>query len=228
MENIQIISIEGNIGSGKSTLLNHLKQTYQKNENVIFLDEPIEEWQSIKSKDGINMLEKFYENQEKYAFAFQMMAYISRLSILKNTIQNIKSSNKKEKITIITERTLFTDKYVFEKMLYEDNKIEEVCHQIYLKWFDEFSKDYPINKIVYINATPEECYKRTHIRFRKGEEIIPLSYLQKCHQYHEEFIHTHKDGKKLIIDGNIDIDQNKNIVDEWKNNIAHFMNDLHS
>jgi len=39
-------------------------------------------------------LEKFYENNEKYAFQFQMMAYISRLSIMKSAIKKNKYKYK--------------------------------------------------------------------------------------------------------------------------------------
>ena len=104
----QIISIDGNIGSGKSTIVQKLKEYFQKqNKNIIFLQEPINEWDKIKDKNGITILEKFYQNQEKYSFAFQMMAYISRLSLLKKTIEENSDA------IIITERCLNTDSYVF-------------------------------------------------------------------------------------------------------------------
>ena len=45
-----LISIEGNIGSGKSTLVEYLKSLG----NYIFVDEPVNEWLSIKDKDGSN------------------------------------------------------------------------------------------------------------------------------------------------------------------------------
>ena len=51
----------------------------------IFLQEPIDDWESIKDKDGTTMLEKFYGNQDRYAFSFQMMAYISRLAKIKSS-----------------------------------------------------------------------------------------------------------------------------------------------
>ena len=72
----QIITIEGNIGSGKSTLLAHLKEKYENNTNIIFLREPVDEWECIKDKEGVTMLEKFYSDQKTYSFSFQMMAYI--------------------------------------------------------------------------------------------------------------------------------------------------------
>jgi deoxyadenosine/deoxycytidine kinase len=122
---VQIISIEGNIGSGKSTLLAHLKETCP---NVVFVKEPVDEWEKIRDENGVSMLEKFYADQTKYSFSFQMMAYISRLKILRDTIRN----NGDRPLTIITERSLNTDKMVFAKMLYDQGKIEDVKYQIYL------------------------------------------------------------------------------------------------
>ena len=86
---IYIFSIEGNIGSGKSTLVKMLKNKLKiiKNTSVIYLPEPVEVWESIKDKDGKNAIEKYYENPEKYAFSFQMMAYISRIHQLKETMK---------------------------------------------------------------------------------------------------------------------------------------------
>ena len=72
-----IYSIEGNIGSGKSTLVNMLKIEQENNKNIVFMDEPVCIWESIKDKEGTNIIEKFYGNTPKYAFSFQMMAYIS-------------------------------------------------------------------------------------------------------------------------------------------------------
>ena len=71
--NIQIVSIEGNIGSGKSTLLANLKKYFNKNTTIIFLKEPVDEWSKIKDENGTTILEKFYADQEKYSFSFQMM-----------------------------------------------------------------------------------------------------------------------------------------------------------
>ena len=45
---------------------------------------------------------------------------------------------------------MYTDKHVFAKMLHDHGKIEDVCYQIYLNWFYEFAKDYPINGSVSI------------------------------------------------------------------------------
>ena len=215
INSIKIISIEGNIGSGKSTLLQNLKTYYRTHNNVVFLREPVDEWEQIKDKNGQTMLQKFYADQEKYSFAFQMMAYISRLKILRDTVSEYEKKLNNNTLIIITERSLYTDKYVFAKMLYDEGKIEDVNYQIYLHWFNEFAKDFPVSDIVYVNAEPKKCHERIHIRARPGEEIIPLSYLENCHKYHTDFINNFMDNQKLVLDGNVNIYENKQIVEQW-------------
>lgn len=200
MTKFQIISIEGNIGSGKSTLLGQLQSHYHNNPLIHFVDEPVHEWNNIKDKNGHTMLELFYNNQEKYAFSFQMMAYISRIHKMIEIIDKINSLNSNETHTIITERSVFTDKHVFAKMLYEDNKIEDVNYQIYNQWFDHFSK-HTIDKIIYVNTTPDICLNRIKSRHRNGETNIPLEYLQTCHEKHQEMLEIMQ-ANRLTIEGN--------------------------
>ena len=214
--NYKIVSIEGNIGSGKSTLLENLRNYYCDNERVLFLREPVDDWEKIKDKDGNTILKKFYADQEKYSFTFQMMAYISRLKILRDTVKHIKSTCEQDGSTyiIITERSLYTDKCVFAKMLYEQDKIEDVCYQIYLNWFEEFVADLQVDYSVYVKTTPDICYNRVHKRARDGEEVIPLDYLTNCHKYHEDFL-DEISCEKIVLDGNVDIYTNYTVVDEW-------------
>ena len=84
-----IFTIEGNIGSGKSTLVKKLKQQLHNIDSikVIFLDEPVSVWENIKDKSGKNIIEKYYENQKKYAFSFQMMAYITRIHKIREILK---------------------------------------------------------------------------------------------------------------------------------------------
>jgi len=197
----RIISIEGNIGSGKSTLVNDLQKYFKNkgitNDKVVFLQEPVDIWNTIRDNTG-TILEHFYKDQEKYSFPFQMMAYISRLSKLRETI------NKYPNAIIITERSLYTDKYVFAKMLYDDNKIDEICYQIYLKWFNDFIGDLPKHEFIYIKATPEKCMERIIKRNRTGETIA-LDYLKNCCDYHDKMLSMHECYSELTLDGNIDM-----------------------
>jgi deoxyadenosine/deoxycytidine kinase len=193
-----IISMDGNIGSGKSTLLQQLKDVYKENTNIVFIDEPVTEWESIQDQNGISILQKFYMDQEKYAFCFQIMAYITRLVNMKKTIQQY-GNNK----IYITERSLYTDKMVFAKMLYDSQQMEEVEYRVYLRLFDEFIPEYPLSAVIYINTCPEKCKERIQMRSRKGEEQIPLEYLTKCDKYHNDMINQ-LECMILLYDGNID------------------------
>ena len=179
-----IISIEGNIGSGKSTILSCIQNMYQgyDDKQIIFLKEPVDEWENITDETGSTILKLFYETPEKYAFSFQMMAYISRLNNLKQAIKQNKNA------IIITERSLFTDRYVFAKMLYDDKKIRHVDYSIYMKWFDAFIEDFPVDKVIYVNSSPTICCQRIKKRSRNGESIISLEYLQNCHKYHNDMM----------------------------------------
>ena len=201
----RIISIEGNIGSGKSTLVHDL-QVYFKNKDisndkVVFLQEPVDVWNTIRDDNG-TILEHFYKDQTKYSFPFQMMAYISRLSKLRETIKKYPES------IIITETSLFTDKFVFAKMLYDNEKIDEISYQIYLKWFNDFINDLPKHEFIYIKASPEKCLERINRRNRSGESI-ELDYLVNCDKYHDNMLSSHECYSELILDGNIDMDNSQ-------------------
>ena len=211
-----IVSVDGNIGSGKSTILRILKEKFSMYNNIIFLQEPVDQWEEIKDKNGVTILTKFYENQEKYSFAFQMMAYISRLSLLKETTEKYPNS------IIITERCLDTDRHVFAKMLYDSGKIEDIEYQIYLKWFDNFIDDKQTKKIIYLKTDPDICFYRIAKRNRTGESNISIEYLEECHKYHEVMIDETL-CEKLIIDGNVDREENNDIVNLWIDQIKNFL-----
>jgi len=216
---IILISIEGNIGSGKSTLLSNLKKYFKNDNRIVFIKEPVDEWCKICDSQGNTILEKFYKDQTKYAFSFQMMAYISRLSTIKTAI-----SENPQATIFITERSLDTDKYVFARMLFDDLKIEDVNYQIYNKWFEEFTSEYPIHKVIYVKTNPEICYERIAKRSRTGEHIIPLDYLENCDYYHDDMMSTkYKNHKNILIDGNVDIYTDDSVLKSWMQTIEYLI-----
>ena len=210
-----LVTVQGNIGSGKSTLVERLRERFQGNESVCFLQEPLDIWNTITDEHGTPMLTLYYADQKKYAFSFQMMAYISRLHLLKKAIEDGYT-------IIISERSLATDKNVFAKMLYDDNKIEEVEYKIYLKWFDEFQKDFPKEHIVYVKTSPEVAHFRVNKRGRAGEDI-PLDYLKNCHKYHEDWLATNPMQRLLTINGDVDSNENPDIIGVWNGKVGSFL-----
>lgn len=210
-----IISIEGNIGSGKSTLVSELQKHFKDNSDIGFLQEPLDIWNTIKDEKGTTILEKFYQDNEKYAFQFQIMAFTSRLSLIKEAL------SKKYKF-IITERSLFTDSNIFAKMLYDDKKISEIEYSIYKLLYNQFINEMPVTQIIYVRAEPTTSSQRVVMRNRTGENI-PLEYLERCHSYHENWLTNVNRENILTLDGENDIKKHPEIINDWIREIKTFI-----
>ena len=211
-ENTRIISIEGNIGTGKSTFIKTLQQRFANDDSIIFLQEPVSEWNAIKDENEITILERYYADQKTFAFPFQMMAYISRIALLREALR------KKPRV-IITERSVMTDKWVFASMLKDDKKIDEIGYAIYNRWFEEFLTDLPIFTHVYLRCEPSVSANRVKKRNRKGEDI-PLEYLERCHMYHDNWLLNNNNDKRkdtgkttLCLSAGYDIDKEPNSME---------------
>lgn len=180
----RILSVEGNIGAGKSTLVEALKERYAHDPSILFLQEPVDVWSTVQ-QDGKTILELFYENQEKYSFAFQILAYSTRLELIEKAVQDATANGVK---TIVMERSLEADKNIFAKMLYDEGKLEPCMHDIYLHMSRGGLEKYTADGILWVHAGPETCYERIAKRGREGEDQIPLSYLERCDVYHREWL----------------------------------------
>lgn len=233
LQNVQVISIEGNIGSGKSTLLRNLQHycdgiietQYNNNIKYYFITEPVDLWNKIRDENNECILEKFYKNPSRYAFAFQMMAYVTRFkrlyTIYKKIIEEAKQ-NLEVQYIIFTERCLYTDKYVFAKMLHEDKNMETIEYEIYNQWFESFVHWVPIHKILYVKTDPIVCKTRVQMRNRNGENNISQEYLGLCHQYQESMIREMSNLSIHTLDGNQNVFDANN-WDNWKENIISFV-----
>jgi deoxyadenosine/deoxycytidine kinase len=218
-----IVSIDGNIGSGKTTgkakLNEYIMSLKRKNDNsVIFVDEPTGEWEEVKDENGVPILTNLYSDVKRFAFRFQIMAYITRLKKLR---QALKTPNVR---LIITERCLLTDAHVFAKMLYDSKKIEQDEYDIYTRWFDEFAKEVQPSCIIYFKASTEVCMKRIQKRNRPGESNISFEYLEECNRYHDDwlnFVPSKITIPTLILNAEVDSD-----VYNYSQDIYNFINNL--
>ena len=168
---IYFFGIEGNIGVGKSTMLKNIKKTlgnYYNNIPVIYLQEPVEIWENIKDKNDENIIEKFYKDNKKYSFSFQMMALISKLEYLNNIL------DKYRECVVISDRSVFTDKNIFAKMLYDSNDMEEINYKIYIKWFEHYTKKVQLTGIIYLQSNPEICFERIKERNERKKNLFSI------------------------------------------------------
>jgi deoxyadenosine/deoxycytidine kinase len=180
----RICAIEGNIGAGKTTIYEKLKQHFisESSKRVVFMPEPVDIWETIRDASGKTILEKFYADP-KYAFPFQIMAYSTRLAMLRKIIRE-----NPECELILCERSLEADHNIFAKMLFESGKIEDVEYQIYELLFQDTAAEFALNGAVYIDSSPEVCFQRIAKRARTGESAIPLDYLTNCCAYYNRWL----------------------------------------
>lgn len=234
----RIVSLEGNIGSGKSTLLHEMQREFGSDTRVVFVREPVDIWEKICDPNTldakglpVSLLTKFYADPVKYAFAFQVMAFSSRLRLLRQAVRDHPGAE-----LIICERSIEADNHVFADMLFRDGTIEPMLYSIYLHFYQEFITDNSLHKCIYLTTSPEVCHERIALRARNGENDISLAYLQACDFQHRRWLleplASSPDGSSpdicsspelLTLDANHNINNNPALVDEWMESIRQFL-----
>jgi len=213
---MQLISIEGNIGVGKSTFTTLLNN---KIENSLLVPEPVDIWLNIKDKNT-NMLKLFYNDIDRWAYTFQNMAYITRSMLIEDTIKKNIDSDK----TIFLDRSLGTDRNVFEKMLYDDKKISEIEHQCYDLWcnfYDKYVRSNIKNKTIYLRCDPLVSFERIQKRGRNEEKNINNEYLEKLHIYHDRWLLNNP--HVLVLDCNKDFEFNIDYQNDLINQVKKYV-----
>ena len=203
---MMILSVDGNIGSGKSTLVKELGNYFQ---HVVFIQEPVEIWQKV------NLLDLYYQNKTRWAYTFQMNAFITRAKIIQENIDK----------DFIMERSIYSDKYCFAINCYENKLLNEIEWKLYNQWHDWLSKSMSLegDAYIYLRTTPEIAYDRIQKRNRKEESNISLEYIKQIHNKHEEWLYKRADNI-LVMDGNIENTSKR--LENFKEQIKSFIKKL--
>ena len=183
-------------------------------------------WGNISYKTAIPLsagrcqtpaLRIIYENQKENSFWFQVLAYITRL---RNFMSIVEANPDK---IIVCERSIYTDKYVFARMLYEAGNINEIEWKTYCYWFDTFKEKTKVDVILYVNTKPDECFNRINKRSRP-EEVNKISkdYLTICHNKHLQWFNESEDKSNIIyINGHESVENVMNNVNQIINNLIY-------
>jgi deoxycitidine kinase len=210
------IQIEGNIGVGKSTFTNLLKENITNSELV---SEPVDMWLHVKNTDGKNILQTFYDDIPRWAYTFQNIAYVTRMMKIERAIRNSTSDY------VFLDRSIDTDRYVFEKMLWEEGQLQKIEHEAYELWcqfYQEFVRTESDKKIIYLKCSPEVCLDRIKIRGREEEKNITMEYLNKLHKAHEDWLNNNPCA--LILDCNKDFEHDEEYKKELLDKVRNFIN----
>ncbi len=176
------IAVSGNIGAGKTTLAQKLAKHYN--------------WQvQLESVDENPYLEDFYADMKRWAFHVQIHFLNSRFKQV-DELQNTKAS-------IVQDRTIYEDAYIFAKSLYKSGHFSERDYESYLNLFDlmiNYVK--PPDLLIYLKADIGKLVDQIEKRGRSYENAIRIDYLKTLNEHYENWISTYKLGKLLVIDVN--------------------------
>lgn len=174
------IAIAGNIGSGKTTLTSLLAKNYG--------------WEAHYETANDNpYIDDFYKNMKGWSFNLQIYFLNSRMS----QIMKIRESGK----TVIQDRTLYEDAYIFATNLHEMDLMSTRDFDNYFSLFQLCSElIQPPDLTIYLRASVPNLVKRIQSRSRDYENNISLMYLQKLNYRYETWIQSFTEGKYLIID----------------------------
>ena len=186
------IAVSGNIGAGKTTLTEMLAKHYG--------------WQAeFESVEDNPYLEDFYGDMHKWSFHLQVYFLNSRF-------EQINKLRKVDK-TIIQDRTIYEDAYIFTESLYKQGFFKERDYQNYQALFAsmiEYVK--PPDLLIYLKSDISKLVKNIETRGRDYENLIRIEYLKGLNEHYEKWIDGYDVGKLLIIDVS-DIDFVKNTED---------------
>ena len=184
--------IEGNIGVGKSTLIERLKKTLKRTnttQRIKFLTEPLNVWTNY---NGVNMLQKFYDNPTKNALKFQLLTFMS-------VYEQIMDNYDKYDI-LVCERSPYTIRHVFIEMLYNNGHLTEIEYKLLTDFIDIILKHSNLKyRFIYLNASSQTCLKRIKTRNRPEEQDIKIEYLDNLKKYHDNYFKHNKYTKILNI-----------------------------
>ena len=204
-----IISLDGNIGAGKSTLLDAISK---KISYISVVPEPVSDWLNMKNEKGESLLSLFYGDMDRWCYTFQNCALLTRLMETQRIIREWDGIRP----VILTERSIMTDRYVFADMLHRQGKMDDLEWNLYLKWFDYFAKDVPVKGVIHLTTSASTSKNRIGIRGRKGEEDIPLQYLNDLDEQHAKWIQeSHLPTLEVTTDDGHSIDEAVEQIDKW-------------
>ncbi len=174
------IAIAGNIGAGKTTLTNLLSKHYNWKPHF----EDIEENPYLLD---------FYDEMQRWSFNLQVYYLNSRFT----QILDIKNSEK----TIIQDRTIYEDAYIFAPNLHSMGLMTTRDFENYFSLFNLLESFISApDLLIYLRAGVPKLVENIQNRGREYEESIRLDYLKRLNERYEAWISTYDKGKLLIID----------------------------
>ena len=189
-----VFFVEGNIASGKSTLVRLLGEAMPRSQVLL---EPVDQWQALHDGHGRNMLDYFYSDMRRHAYAFQSFAFFSRVAQLERI--------DPAAAVVFVERSVFSDRNVFAQNCHARGTMSDIEWKLYNMWFDwviqRSHAQLHSARTVYLRSDPDTCAARLRRRARAEEGDVPLEYLRALHERHEAWLmRCPADERPIVLD----------------------------
>jgi thymidine kinase/deoxynucleoside kinase len=204
------IAIEGNIAAGKSTLLEKLEAGGEAQIVV----EPVEKWQTLVPGPNGNIMQRMYEDPQRWAYLFQSYVLLTMMEA---------HAVEQTKLMRVMERSVYSARWCFIENLRksEPPMIDDLEYKVYQRWFDWLMETNrpQVDLIVYLRTSPTTCMDRLKKRGRSEEASVPLDYLQSLHARYEEWLIDNPtqhgdDVPVLVLDCDADCDADPHFHDK--------------
>jgi deoxyadenosine/deoxycytidine kinase len=174
------VAVAGNIGSGKTTLTSLLSKHFN--------------WDAhYEDADDNPYLNDFYNDMQRWSFNLQIYFLNTRF----NQILSFRRSGK----TLVQDRTIYEDAYIFAPNLHSMGLMSTRDFENYFTLFNMLaSLIQPPDLVIYLRASVPTLVKQIQKRGRKYEDNIRLDYLKRLNERYEAWIESYKLGKMLIVD----------------------------
>ena len=189
------IAVAGNIGSGKTTLTKMLAKHYGWDTH----------FEDVEQNPYLN---DFYEDMQRWSFNLQIYFLNSRFSQVLEI--------KKAKHTIVQDRTIYEDAYIFAPNLHAMGLMSTRDFENYFTLFKLMSSLVePPDLLLYLRASVPTLVSQIQKRGRDYESSIRLDYLKRLNERYEAWIESYKLGKLLILEADhYDFPENKEHLSE--------------
>jgi deoxyadenosine/deoxycytidine kinase len=202
------IAIAGNIGAGKTTLTTMLAKHYG--------------WTpQFEEVENNPYIEDFYNDMQRWSFNLQIFFLHNRFN---NLVQLKKDKNK----TIIQDRTIYEDAYIFAPNLHAMGLMSTRDFETYSQLFETIKSQVKgPDLLIYLRASIPSLVNNIQKRGRDFEDSIRLDYLKRLNERYEAWISKYKEGKLLVIDiDDVNFADNKEHLGEIINKIEREINGL--
>ncbi len=181
-----LICLDGVVGVGKTTLGEILGQELKMH----FFREPV---------DNNPLLERFYDDQERYSFPMQIYFLNKRFKMLKEA---------RQLGDCIMDRSIYGD-VIFAKLLQLQGKMSKEEFDLYEELLGNMLEHVQVPKLmVYLKCNVDTAISRIQGRGRDYEQAVPRSYWEMLNTEYENYFQHYNFSELLVIDMN-DLDFRK-------------------